>query len=72
MRKLRRVVGEKWIGGVSAGVAYWLGTPVWLVRLSWVVLGFCYGIGVVPYILLWIFMPRWDETPDDYQERAGG
>lgn len=72
MKKLRRVVGEKWIGGVGAGVAYWLGTPAWLVRLVWVVFGFCYGLGVVIYILLWMFMPRWSETPDDYQERAGG
>lgn len=72
MRKLRRVVGQKWVGGVCAGVAYWLGAPTWLVRLGWVVLGFCYGIGVVPYVLLWVFMPRWDETPEDYQQRSGG
>lgn len=72
MRKLRRVVGQKLIGGVSAGVAYWLGAPAWLIRLVWVVLGFCYGIGIVPYLLLWIFMPRWEETPDDYQVRSGG
>lgn len=72
MNKLRRVTAEKWIGGVCAGVAYSLGAPVWLVRLALVILGLCYGFGVVPYLLLWIFMPAWDATPADYAERAGG
>lgn len=72
MRKLRRVVGEKWIGGVCAGVAYSLGAPAWLVRLVWAILGFSYGVGILPYLLLWVFMPEWDATPADYAERAGG
>lgn len=72
MRKLRCVKERKWIGGVCAGIAYWIGLPTWLVRLAWVVLGFAYGVGIIPYILLWIFMPAWDTTPDDYLERSGG
>lgn len=71
-RKLRKVVAKKWLGGVAAGFAYWLGMPAWIVRLIWLFLSLAYGVGVVFYILLWIFMPRWEETPVDYQERSGG
>jgi len=72
MPKLRRVTGRKWIAGVCAGIAYWAGIPTWLVRLAWAVLGLSYGAGILPYLLLWIFMPEWEATPADYEERSGG
>jgi len=53
-------------------VAYWIGAPVWIVRLVWAFLAFGYGAGVLLYLLLWIFMPAWESTPPDYDERAGG
>jgi len=71
-RKLRRVKGKHWIGGVCAGFGYWLGIPTWLVRIVWAVLLLAYGMGGVLYILLWIFMPAWEQAPQDYEERAGG
>ncbi len=71
-RKLRKVTERKMIGGVAAGVAYWLGFPSWLVRLAWVLAFFCYGAGLLFYILLWIFMPKWEITPDDYDSVSGG
>lgn len=72
-RKLRRmgVDGNHWLGGVCAGVAYWLGTFVWLVRLIWVVATLFYGIGVIPYILLWIFLPKWKKSPEDFARVTG-
>lgn len=70
-RKLRKVAQHEWIGGVCAGVAYWLGVPVWLTRLAWFCSVFFYGVGVVVYILLLIFMPTWDKTPKDYKEVTG-
>lgn len=70
-RKLRKVTDDEWIGGVCAGVAYWLGFPVWLVRLIWACAALFYGVGVGIYILLWIFMPEWEETPADYQKITG-
>jgi len=71
-RKLRRVKAKRWLGGVCAGVGYWLGLPTWLVRLVWVLLLLAYGVGGLLYVLLWIFMPVWDRVPEDYDERAGG
>ena len=70
--RLRRVKGGHWIGGVCAGVGYWLGVATWLVRLVWTVLVLAYGFGLLLYVLLWIFMPVWDHLPDDYEARAGG
>ncbi len=73
-RKLRKLsIGheKKWIGGVCGGVAYWLGVPIWIVRLIWAALIIGYGLGFGLYILCWIFMPRWQETPNDLLEVTG-
>lgn len=70
--KLRRIKGRHWLGGVCAGVGYWLGVPTWLVRLAWTLLLLCYGVGGIVYVLLWIFMPAWEAVPADYEQRAGG
>jgi phage shock protein C len=70
--KLRRIKGKHWLGGVCAGMGYWLRVPTWLLRLGWTVLLLVYGIGGVVYLLLWIFMPSWEAVPADYEERAGG
>ena len=71
LRKLRCVTEEEWIGGVCAGLAYWLGIPTWIVRLLWVFEFFIFGVGFFAYILLWIFMPNWEETPGDYEDVSG-
>lgn len=71
MRKLRAVSEHEWIGGVCAGMAYWLGVPVWLTRLVWACTILFVGVGLLSYILLWIFMPEWEKTPSDYEEVTG-
>lgn len=71
-RRLRKVEERKWIGGVCAGVAYWLGVPAWLVRLVLTLSVVGFGFGVLLYLLLWIFMPTWDATPEDFDAVAGG
>jgi len=55
--KLRRTRGDSWIGGVCGGLAVFTGTESWLWRLVFVVAFFCGGFGLLPYILLWIFVP---------------
>lgn len=68
-----KLINDKrsWLGGVCGGVAYWLAAPIWIVRLLWAVAFFGYGIGFGAYVLLWIFVPRWQSTPADYVERTG-
>ncbi|MBI4142818.1 PspC domain-containing protein [Candidatus Uhrbacteria bacterium] len=70
-RKLRCSDDHHWIGGVCAGVAYWVGIPVWLVRLGWTLVSLYYGAGVVPYLLLWIFLPSWEHDPADFETVTG-
>jgi phage shock protein PspC (stress-responsive transcriptional regulator) len=56
-RKLYRDESRKVIGGVCAGLAHYFNiNPVWI-RLLAVILLFAYGIGLIPYILLWVFLP---------------
>ena len=45
------------IAGVCAGVAYYFDIDPTIVRVIWGVLAFCYGAGIVAYIILWIIAP---------------
>ena len=69
---LRRIRQKGWLGGVCAGVGYWLGVPTWIVRLAWTLSILLMGFGLLLYVLLWIFMPAWDPVPADYDARAAG
>ncbi len=71
LKKFRRFESRGWVGGVCAGISYRLSAPLWLVRLVWGLLLFCYGIGFLPYLALWIFVPDADTIPRDYVERTG-
>jgi len=57
-KKLFRDQENKVIGGVCSGIAAYFGIedPVW-VRLAFVLSIFSIGIGFLPYILLWAFVP---------------
>jgi phage shock protein PspC (stress-responsive transcriptional regulator) len=58
LKKLYRDKDGGMIGGVLAGLGHYFGIDkVWL-RIILVILAFCYGIGFVPYIILWIVMPQ--------------
>lgn len=70
LTQFRRLDGPAWVGGVCAGLAYRTGLPTWLIRLALVLLILCKGIGLLPYVLLWIFVPK-AEAPSDYTARTG-
>ena len=55
---LRRVRGDRWLGGVCGGLARMLGVESWLVRLAFTLLFLLWGTGLIFYILLWIFVPE--------------
>lgn len=72
VRKLRRVhIANSWLGGVCGGIAYWMESPAWLVRTLFVLGVLCFGVGLLPYIVLWVMMPKWAEDPADYHEVVG-
>jgi len=67
-RELRKVPGRERIAGVCAGIAYWLGLEIWLIRLVFLILLFANGVGLVIYVLLWIALDDWKTTPKDFDE----
>ena len=56
-KRLMRSGRDKKIAGVCAGVAHYLDMDPTIVRVIWGVLAFCYGAGIVAYIILWIIAP---------------
>ncbi len=54
---LRRSRSDSWIAGVCGGVARSTGLESWVCRLIVVALFFCGGVGLLLYVLLWIFVP---------------
>lgn len=55
---LRRSKGDRWIAGVCGGIARATGIESWIWRLLFALLLLCGGVGVVLYVLLWIFVPE--------------
>lgn len=57
LSRLFRSRSERWIGGVAGGLAVATDLPVWAWRVLFVLLALLHGIGVVMYVLMWIFVP---------------
>ncbi len=58
-KKLYRDIDNKYIGGISSGMAHYLGINPWWVRLLWVVLTLATFSGfIVIYILLLFLIPQ--------------
>lgn len=68
--RLVRIVERKLIGGVCAGFAYKFGISHWIVRTLCVLLMFpLSGTPILAYFMLWGFMPKANEFPEDYDSR---
>jgi len=57
LSRLHRSLTDRWIGGVSGGLGQLTGIPSWSWRILFVLTAFLHGLGVIMYILLWIFVP---------------
>ena len=60
-KKLMRSGRDQKIGGVCAGVAHYFDIDPTIVRVIWGVLAFCYGAGIVAYLILWAIARVSDE-----------
>lgn len=58
----RRSANGRWLGGVCAGLAISTGIQVWFWRIAFVLL-MCAGVGLLAYLLLWIFVPLEPSVP---------
>jgi phage shock protein PspC (stress-responsive transcriptional regulator) len=70
MKPLAKIKQDKMLAGICSGFAYSVGVPAWVMRILAVVLAMASGVGVVAYLLLWVFMPQWRMDPTDYVERT--
>ena len=57
LREFRRSLADRWIGGVCGGLGDITGVPSWTWRILFVLTAFLHGLGIIMYILLWIFVP---------------
>ena len=57
LNEFRRSATDKWIGGVCGGLASLTNVPAWTWRILFLLTALLHGIGVLVYILLWIFVP---------------
>ena len=53
----RRCRTDRWLGGVCGGIARSTGMAAWAWRLLFVLLFIFAGVGILLYLLLWIFVP---------------
>lgn len=62
VNKLRRSRENRLIGGICGGLGEYFGIDPIIFRLVFAVL-FLTGIGILPYILFWIFIPDNTDQP---------
>ncbi|MFH1079377.1 MAG: PspC domain-containing protein [Pseudomonadota bacterium] len=65
LQMLTKSQHDKWIGGVCGGLGEHSPIPSWCWRFLFAVLFILYGVGLVLYVLLWIFVPRGVEIKED-------
>ena len=49
---------DSMIGGVCSGLSEYLNIDVTLIRIVWLFSVLCYGVGLLPYIVLAFIMPN--------------
>ena len=69
-KQLFRDPETKMIGGVSGGLAGYLGVDIVWIRLAFVLLLFAKGFGALIYIILWIVVPK-AKTAGDFLKMRG-
>ncbi len=68
MKKFRRMNQNATLAGVCSGLAYQLGMQAWIVKAIMLVLVLGYGIGLIPYILVALLAPQYEQDPEDYKQ----
>lgn len=69
---LKRITNShiKEVGGVCAGISYYLESPVWAVRLAMIVLLFVFFPILFVYLLAWMFLPELDVSESEFNEKT--
>lgn len=56
-KRLFRDENHKLVGGVCSGIANYFDVDIAVIRVLFLILLFSFGIGFIPYIILWIVVP---------------
>lgn len=64
LEQLSKSQHDKKIVGICGGLGEHTSIPAWLWRVIFLALSFVYGIGLLLYILFWIFMPSDNEQEE--------
>ena len=57
LKRFKRSQTDRWIGGVCGGLAELTDVPAWTWRILFVLTALIHGVGLIVYVLLWIFVP---------------
>ncbi|MBS3741328.1 MAG: PspC domain-containing protein [Candidatus Cloacimonetes bacterium] len=57
-KKLRLSQENKMLAGVCGGLAEYFDVDVSVIRFIFIILTFVYGIGIITYIILLVFLPE--------------
>ncbi len=69
-KRLYRDTDEGMLGGVSSGLAHYLGIDPVIIRVLWIVLVLAGGSGILIYIIAWIAIPEAKTTAQKLQMRG--
>ena len=69
-KRLMRSTDDKVIGGVCAGIGAYFDLDANLTRIIFILLTFFGGMGILLYLLLWIFVPGANSTSDKLKMRG--
>ena len=63
LQSLRRSTSDRWIGGICGGLGEMTSMPSWSWRILFILGLLLHGIGLVVYVLMWIFVPLQTASP---------
>lgn len=69
-KKFMRDSDDRVVGGVAAGIAHYFNLSVVLVRVIYFILLGVLGIGLIPYLLMWLIIPKATSTIDKLKMRG--
>ena len=63
LKKFTRSRTDCMVGGICGALGQISPLPSWIWRILFVVLFFTFGIGLIPYLVLWILVPEEESPP---------
>lgn len=58
LRSFSRSTKDRWLGGVCGGLGEQTPIPSWGWRILFCLMTIFYGFGLIPYVLMWLFVPE--------------